>query len=517
MYTACDAIHIKDPLFVTAVLSIMKNALHSRKARTNSRCEPQHAKLLANTTVRAVERYRDYPEETPVIDQEMKHLTVDPYYDMFSISTGEWATDGSAKHESTGYGMNTKVQGGIEKYHKMPGKQTINRGEALAVLHSLLDTRLIDPLVIYCDSQTTIDSSEKLMQPHISKRAHKDIANYSIFAAITKVRQMKLAVTPTATVRFKKVKSHTDNVDHGSNMNRTADRLAEQGRLEGEVAMNEPMKFCAPATLRVKGVLEENNIYSVAYSNLDAWTLQRAKGLASASPRLQNTNQQEVWEEASIEKGRCSYRKMFVFQLLYRCLPTPRGIQVADPMFPKLYEDSICPLCKECVGNEYHLICKCTALREHRMKAYDNLVKAMRTTLHRDVIEAALEGIQSAIFPEEEVDFKYGDTPVFLRQMALTHMERQTEDEVDEPPMWKIAAIAPKIHKMVTDTYLFVWERYREVLVAGGLTLADRLRDEYNTTALKVSRAHRKAVARRRATALAEQAAADQALELAPD
>ena len=59
------------------------------------------------------------------------------------------------------------------------------------------------------------------------------------------------------------------------------------------------------------------------------------------------------------------------------------------------------------------------------MKAYDNLVKAMRTTLHRDVIEAALGGIQSAIFPEEEVNFKYGDTPVFLRQTALTHMEGQ--------------------------------------------------------------------------------------------
>jgi hypothetical protein len=134
-------------------------------------CEPQHAKLLANTTVRAVERYRDYPEEIPVIDQEMKHLMVDPYYDMFSISTGEWATDGSAKHESTGYGMNTKVQGGIEKYHKMPGKQTINRGEALAVLHSLLDTRLSDPLVIYCDSQTT--THRQLRKAHATTHFEK--------------------------------------------------------------------------------------------------------------------------------------------------------------------------------------------------------------------------------------------------------------------------------------------------------------------------------------------------------
>jgi hypothetical protein len=219
-----------------------------------------------------------------------------------------------------------------------------------------------------------------------------------------------------------------------------------------------------------------------------------------------------VWEEASIEKGRCSYRKMFVFQLLYGCLPTPRGIQVANPLFPKLYEDSICPLCEECVGNEYHLMCECTALREHRMKAYDNLVKAMRTTLHRDVIEAALGGLQLAIFPEAEANFKYGDTPMFVRQMALTHMERYPEGAANEPPTWKVAALAPKLHKMVTDTYLFVWERYREVLVAAGLTLADRFRDEYNTTTSRVSNAHRKAVARRRATATATQEATNQAL-----
>ena len=46
---------------------------------------------------------------------------------------------------------------------------------------------------------------------------------------------------------------------------------------------------------------------------------------------------------------------------------------------------------------------------------------------------------------------------------------------------------------------MFMWEQYRELLVARKLTLADRFRDEYATTVHRVSRAHRKAVARRRA------------------
>ena len=142
--------------------------------------------------------------------------------------------------------------------------------------------------------------------------------------------------------------------------------LAEQGRVDGEVAMREPMMFCAQATLRVGGTLEENNLYSIVYSKLDAWRLERSKNLADASPRLQNSAQEGVWEEASVEKGRCSYGKMFVFQLLFRCLPTPRGIQVANPLYPKLYENSMCPLCEEAVGNEHYLLCACTSLREHR-------------------------------------------------------------------------------------------------------------------------------------------------------
>ena len=127
--------------------------------------------------LRAIRRYRHEPYTLPVADLDLQYLMKDPRHELFSTPTEEWATDGSAKHGATGYGMNTMVQGGVERYHKMPGKQTINRGEALAVLHCLLETKLENAVTIYCDSQTTISSSEKLMQVHTSKRAHKDIAN----------------------------------------------------------------------------------------------------------------------------------------------------------------------------------------------------------------------------------------------------------------------------------------------------------------------------------------------------
>ena len=129
------------------------------------------------------------------------------------------------------------------------------------------------------------------------------------------------------------------------------------------------------------------------------------------------------------------------------------------------------------------------------------MVRKMKGVLQESVVEAAVGGLQAALFPESEGDFKHGDTPILVSQLAVAHMGQQQREAAREPPEWKIAALAPKLHKIVIDTYLFMWEQYREVLVLSGLTLADRFKDEYNTTTLKVSRAHRKAVARRRRAA----------------
>ena len=284
-------------------------------------------------------------------------------------------------------------------------------------------------------------------------------------------------------------------------MNRVADRLAERGRREGEVALREPTMFCAPATLRVKGVLEETNIYTVALEHLDRWRLSKAEAMAGASERLENTEQEAVWKEASVEAGRISQRRLFVFQLLYRCLPTPRGIQVANQQYPKLYEDYMCPLCKVAVGDEHHIICTCSALREHRMRAFDLLLKGMRKVVHPSIVDDAMAGIQAAVFPDNKEDFKYGDIPWIFHELVQMQVQRDREGgEVGEGDRTASTGMyAGKVHARVTDMYVFMWEQYREALVNAGMTLADRFKDEYNTTTKAVSTAHRKAVARRRA------------------
>jgi ribonuclease HI len=427
--------------------------------------------------------------------------------ELFGNDQLEWATDGSEARGEAGYGLCTKGTtvdgitegGGVEMHHKLGGKQTINRAEAMAVLHSILVSREQNPLTLFVDSQTTIDSSEKLMHDTISPRMYKDMANYSIFRAITSIRKQKLAANPMAKVSFVKVRSHTKNTDHGSNMNRRADTLAEKGRVEGDVAMHEPMMFCAPATIRIGGILEENDWFGRVYTALDAWRLSRSEGMQSASPRLKQTKMEGVWTEASVTRGRNDARKMFVFNLLYRCLPTPRGIQVSNERYPRLYEDSMCPLCREGVGNEHHIMCCCPNLREHRAQVFEKLKQSLAKVVGPRLVGNTASTLIGVMFPQEEEDFKYGKTPTVLLDIIQQHIDTIPENTLrDTPRKGKPIFYAKGIRTDVSNMYFTLWEMYRSELVLAKKTLKDRLRDEYGLTVWQLSAAHRKAVARRR-------------------
>ena len=43
-------------------------------------CQPEVARLLTNTTLRAIDRYRNAPHEAPVCNRELGQLLVDPDY-----------------------------------------------------------------------------------------------------------------------------------------------------------------------------------------------------------------------------------------------------------------------------------------------------------------------------------------------------------------------------------------------------------------------------------------------------
>ena len=138
-------------------------------------------------------------------------LGTDSRHRIHSVHSASWGTDGSCSEGTAGYGIKEYggegeltreayeahglreweylEQRGLEISARLTGKQTINRAEAMAVLHTLLLASNRQDIHLYVDSQTTIDNMEKMWSDKKARhRHHKDIANFSIFQTINQIR-----------------------------------------------------------------------------------------------------------------------------------------------------------------------------------------------------------------------------------------------------------------------------------------------------------------------------------------
>ena len=202
-----------------------------------------------------------------------------------------------------GVGEEDKLGG--EFAFRLTGKQTINRAEAMAVLHALSLSRLNRNIHMYIDSQTTIDSMEKLWYGRGKMhRVYKDMANFSIFNTINQIRQQ--LHQEGYSLHPHKVKSHQakyngvswhDITDAGDRYNARAHELAGTGT-RGEVWMEEAWHNCSRAVLMVGGQLEETPSYGTVYRHMDEAVLKHARSLKRASPRLKVYDMEGVWREA---------------------------------------------------------------------------------------------------------------------------------------------------------------------------------------------------------------------------
>lgn len=252
-----------------------------------------------------------------------------------------------------GYSAEDRV--GVEFSRRVVGKQTINRAEAMAVLNALLITRLDHGIHMYIDSQVTIDSMNKLWHGTTGlHKVQKKMANFSIFNTITQLRR-QLWGSGGFSIHLHKVKSHqkrykgvfwSDIADDGPRYNTRADELAEIG-LGAALGCKEAWHNCAPAVLVIDGVLEEAASYNKIYHAVDAGVLRHMRGLKNASPKLKIYDMEGVWHDASRHKiTQFDPKGIFLFNLLFRNLHTPRNIQIINPHIPKIYPGHKCPLCR---------------------------------------------------------------------------------------------------------------------------------------------------------------------------
>ena len=105
------------------------------------------------------------------------------------------------------------------------------------------------------------------------------------------------------------------------------------------------------------------------------------------NPRYNILSREDMWTAASggFHSTHHSSQDLTMFKLFYRCLPTFHNVQILNECLPeqKLYPNSICPLCNQHVGNEYHIFCKCSALHEHRWRAFENFIIGMEKDLNK--------------------------------------------------------------------------------------------------------------------------------------
>ena len=216
----------------------MKNKMGREILRDiNSWCTDGDALTMKQAIVKAVVHYRDNKRDCPLIWYNNKTLldrNVHSYEHNRGTGSGEWGTDGSVNTVGqAGYGLCSDLDGSRDMAHQVPGKQTINRAEAMAVLHGLLTSSLDVDLRFYVDSKITINGIEKVARDK-SARLYKDLSNFSIFKTIGEIIQERES-RGKATV-FEKVKSHEvdtpalyENATHPQKMNKMADGLADAG------------------------------------------------------------------------------------------------------------------------------------------------------------------------------------------------------------------------------------------------------------------------------------------------
>ena len=145
---------------------------------------------VADSIRKAIKYYRTedgrWECPVPIVNDSTCLRNIETYETIPAVC---WGTDGSEKDGIAGYGMCVDHLHSADFSGMVHGKQTVNRAEALAVLHSLLVTRSLDwgYIDMYVNLQVTIDGVNRLWRENYNRfRLHKDTANLSIIKAIHK-------------------------------------------------------------------------------------------------------------------------------------------------------------------------------------------------------------------------------------------------------------------------------------------------------------------------------------------
>ena len=383
-----------------------------------------------------------------------------------------------------------EVLGGAAFFHedhhghtKIPGKQTIDRGEAFALLYTLVSQDEQHNIIIYLDSQTTLDGVNQILhRPSIKQWKH--ISNYSILAQCAQIINRRTLAG--ARTELLKVKSHSGLTDRPSLLNNGADRYANIARIDPHVdcLIHECTEFLPLFYLVHNDSIVENKSFNVIFKLIDVCMLEENR-LSCSSKHFKDSILYPVWWEAAGYKNRLGIGDIFSFKLLYRCLLTPRNIKMFNGDLTEIFKHSFCPLHfhDNEVCNEFHIFCVCRSIEATRRSLILNVLRKLNSffnlfiSKHSDISHFTMDynTLRSFLAPSSELDFAYGKPSINMKFWLINRLNSPSADT-------HISKMTRKIYTLVTTYYHELWKSFLKSMENKGVLFKQQLMHNYGIT-----------------------------------
>ena len=400
--------------------------------------------------------------------------------DLFSLDERHMATDGSYDPYTGEAGSAVVTENGTYMSSSTPGEKSIARAEAYGVVSALLLQKPDKDLIIYTDSQNTIDNIRKVqVKAWMDPRMWRTMNGYSLYKLAAELLNKRDHMG--ATTDLVHVKAHTVSNEWPSVLNSRADEQAKQAR-SGPCIFREPYLFLPTYYAVATGggrdgpTVRTDYMHSRWYRDWDEHLMQAAWRKAGDANHINFLNKPQIWREASVTKGAIGDKtNIFAAKLGVGSLPTPRNIQVTnDKYFPDLYPGYFCPLhpTDESIANEHHIFCKCPATARIRETGLEELLGRIQQVLPDTVTKLPMEALRRMLLPARREDFLYGRTPGELREWVEKEHGRRVAEKLGR-----------KLRPWVTEFFFSVWCQYNKKMVEGEHEFSSRIQKRYGICA----------------------------------
>ena len=134
------------------------------------------------------------------------------------------------------------------------------------------------------------------------------------------------------------------------------------------------------------GIIIETKTHAAALHGQDEHFIDEAIGKSKPGQHINIWKMDNVWTESvpSPKATKKSKYRIFQARLSTQSLQTPRNIQVLNERkYPLLYPGSECPLCKQGVANDHHILAKCCHVNIARKKSLDKIHVGAQDSLRK--------------------------------------------------------------------------------------------------------------------------------------